>query len=325
MKRSKEEDYLLSVLFSNRIFGLIILPTEQCNFRCVYCYEDFRPSRMKPEIIESIKALLQKRASGLDHLSISWFGGEPLLAKDIVIEISSYAMSLLKINPHLRFNSGMTTNGYLLTLNNVEQLVSNGVKIFQVTLDGPEPYHNSVRVRGDGKGTFEKIWKNLTDLRDSSLDFKVILRIHFSKDNINIVDTLVDDLKEEFSHDNRFSFFFKSIAPLGGKNDSTLNCFTNQEAREITERFRSRLDIQHYLLSDDDSPYICYAGRPTSIVIRYDGRLAKCTVGLDEVKNQIGNLKANGILDIDQTKIRPWFKGTVSLDREILSCPRVYL
>jgi molybdenum cofactor biosynthesis enzyme MoaA len=31
---------------SNRIQQLILLPTERCNFRCTYCYEDFVLGRM---------------------------------------------------------------------------------------------------------------------------------------------------------------------------------------------------------------------------------------------------------------------------------------
>jgi|LGVF01.2.fsa_nt_gb uncharacterized protein len=62
---------------------------------------------------------------------------------------------------------------------------------------------------------------------------------------------------------------------------------------------------------DENSPYICYAGRPTSFVIRNDGRLAKCTVGLDDPENKVGYIHANGILEINQSKIQPWFNGAV--------------
>lgn len=319
-------DSLFSVLFSDKILELIILPTEQCNFRCVYCYEDFIPGRMKRETIDSIKALIKTRASGLEHLRIGWFGGEPLLAKDIIIEISSYAMSLVKSNQGLFFDSGMSTNGYLLTHNTAEQLILHGVTEFQVSLDGPASYHDNVRLRQDGKGTFDKIWKNLLDLKNDSLEFKINLRVHFSKDNINVIGTLIEALKETFSNDDRFRFFFKSIVPLGGKNDDSLNCFSDEEAHKVIQEFRSHLgNHASSMLTDENSPYICYAGRPTSFVIRQDGRLVKCTVGLDDPENKIGYLRPNGVLEIDQAKIQPWFKGAVSMNREVLRCPRAFL
>jgi uncharacterized protein len=318
-------DHLFSVLFSDKILEFIILPTEQCNFRCVYCYEDFIDGRMKRETIDSIKALIKTRASGLEHLRIGWFGGEPLLVKDIIIDISSHAMSLVRSNPGLFFDSGMSTNGYLLTHNTAEQLILHGVTEFQVSLDGPASYHDNVRLRRDGKGTFDRIWKNLLNLKNSSLEFKVNIRVHFSKDNINVIGILIEALKETFSNDDRFRVFFKSIVPLGGKNDASLNCFSDEEAHKVIQEFQSHLGSHVSILTDEESPYICYAGRPTSFVIRHDGSLAKCTVGLDEPENRIGYLRPNGILEIDQAKIQPWFKGAVSMDRKVLRCPKAFL
>jgi len=322
---SEKDEYLFSILFSDKILELTILPTEQCNFRCVYCYEKFISGQMSREIIDAIKALIKSRTLGLEHLRIGWFGGEPLLVKDIILEISSYAMSLVEINPRLFFDSGMSTNGYLLTNETAEQLISNGVTEFQVSLDGPASYHDKVRLRRDGKGTFDRIWRNLLDLKYSSLEFKINLRVHFSKDNIEVIDNLIKDLKANFNNDHRFQIFFKSIVPLGGKNDASLNCFNDEEAYRVIQDFKSRLGKGIYTFMNEESPYICYAGRPTSFVIRHDGRLAKCTVGLDEPENQIGYLRKNGTLEIDQGKIQPWFKGAVSLDREILRCPRAFI
>ena len=60
---------------SPRILSLILLPTEKCNFRCTYCYEDFAIGRMQPSVVRGIKALITHRVPHLDRLNISWFGG----------------------------------------------------------------------------------------------------------------------------------------------------------------------------------------------------------------------------------------------------------
>ena len=70
----------IQTCLDNRELHLILLPTEACNFRCVYCYESFRLKRMEPWVVEGIKRLLSRRAPDLRALSISWFGGEPPLA-----------------------------------------------------------------------------------------------------------------------------------------------------------------------------------------------------------------------------------------------------
>ena len=64
---------------------LILMPTEQCNLRCTYCYEDFRHRHMEPRVVTGVKRFLSKRAPKLDLLRIDWFGGEPLLARPIVV------------------------------------------------------------------------------------------------------------------------------------------------------------------------------------------------------------------------------------------------
>ena len=322
---NKNRDDLYSLLFTNRILELIILPTEQCNFRCVYCYENFVSGKMNRELINAIKILIKKRASALDHLRIGWFGGEPLLAKNIILEISSYALWLAKMNPKLHFDSGMSTNGYLLTHKTAEQLIANGVKEFQVSFDGAGSYHDRVRMRRDGKGTFARIWKNLLELKYSSLEFKINLRIHFSKDNLETLDKFIDAVKAKFSDDDRFRIFFKSIVPLGGKNDSSLRCFNEEESQKLRCNLEARLGKGIASTMEGDSPYICYAGRPTCFVIRHNGNLVKCTVGLDDPKNHIGHLNKDGTLKIEQNKIRPWLKGAVTLDREILRCPRAFI
>ena len=70
---------------------LIILPTEKCNFRCTYCYEDFAIGKMKIETVEAIKKFISARAPSLKFLTLSWFGGEPLLARDVIINIAKHA------------------------------------------------------------------------------------------------------------------------------------------------------------------------------------------------------------------------------------------
>ncbi|HEY6572205.1 MAG TPA: hypothetical protein VI198_02705, partial [Candidatus Eisenbacteria bacterium] len=58
----------LQASISPRLLHLILLPTEACNFRCVYCYEAFRLKRMEPSVVAGVKRLLERRAPTLHRL-----------------------------------------------------------------------------------------------------------------------------------------------------------------------------------------------------------------------------------------------------------------
>ena len=62
--------------YFDRVLVLTIMPTEACNFRCVYCYEDHENITMKTDIVVGIERFLEKNYAKYNHISISWFGGE---------------------------------------------------------------------------------------------------------------------------------------------------------------------------------------------------------------------------------------------------------
>jgi uncharacterized protein len=108
------ESLLKRLCFNNQALELIINPTENCNFRCTYCYEDYKIGRMGPEVIQGIQNLLRKRLPELNHFKLEWFGGEPLLGFNVIEEICSSIQSVFKSFPHVGYSSILTTNGFLL-------------------------------------------------------------------------------------------------------------------------------------------------------------------------------------------------------------------
>lgn len=310
------------LLFSDSILDLTILPIEQCNFRCTYCYETFTDGVMRPELVDSLKALIAKRAPTLRYLRIGWFGGEPLLAKDIVIDLTDYARRLSQAGAGFQMFSGMSTNGYLLDLDLARRLHAAGVTSFQVSIDGKAPHHDRMRPRRNGAGSFDRIWSNLQEIRQSDLAVTLNIRVHYSKDNIDDVFAFTDTLKEGFGNDPRFKIFFKTIEKLGGENDDSLDIYDHHEAEAVKRQLMARLNGTMADVLPQSSCYVCYAGKPNAFVIRRDGRIVKCTVGLDDAENQVGRLLPGGVLDIDQHILRPWLKGAVELDPAFLACPR---
>ncbi|EJS4021047.1 radical SAM protein [Vibrio parahaemolyticus] len=307
----------LAFIASDKILELIIFPTEKCNLRCNYCYEKFELGRMPPAIIKGVKSLIEKRMTSLEHLSISWFGGEPLVAKDIIYEISSFS-SNLSLTHNVSFNSSITTNGYLLDIDTVKKFASNGIRAYQITLDGDKDYHDSIRKFHNGKGTFDVIWKNLCDIRDSELNLHIVLRLHYSPANFGKYPDFIRKLENEFGDDERFVFDYQAVQKWGGKYDDSLSTYKFDD-RELIKTLLSSKSAKYNLRKPKHQ--ICYAARANSFIIRSNGRVGKCTVSLYDDRNDVGTITEKGELIIEQSKIIPWIRGLKSMNPNDLACP----
>ncbi|MFI1737026.1 radical SAM protein [Streptomyces sioyaensis] len=314
------EEELVAAL-TDRTLHLIILATEQCNFRCAYCYEDFSVGRMGPETVQGIKRLLDRRLDGLRQLNVSWFGGEPLLARPIVEDISSHVVESLGRLPELPYLGDMTTNGYLLDVTTAERLAGLGVGSYQISLDGPQAVHDTTRVRADGGKSFQRIWENLLALRDSALPLRILLRIHLTPANLPSMAGFLTEVRDTFLDDPRFSVGLKPVERLGGPNDESLEILSDAARTESQDALAALLHGTSPAFPAAPGMEACYAARANSLVIRADGRVGKCTVALTDPANTIGRLRPDGTLRIDNGRLSPWLRGWTSRDRSAVSCP----
>lgn len=307
--------------------NLILFPTEQCNFRCTYCYEDFQIGRMRDNVIHSVKNFLAKRAPTLRSLEISWFGGEPLLASECIGEISDSVMRLVAENPSLRYTANVTTNGFLLTVPLFRTLNAGGVSLYQISLDGTEEIHNQSRVTAGSKGTFEQIIARLRDIRDCTNDpVRIMLRLHYSPATWESVRELIDFINHEFSSDSRFVVYFKALERLGGFNDNKLRTFTHESQRVVEKELRGALKYERMIYDvTGDERYICYASKANSLAIRADGTIAKCTVALGDPRNSIGRITPSGELEIKSDLFSRWIQGLRTNDSDFLACPYKFM
>ena len=313
----------IAAALNPRYLRLIILPTEKCNFRCTYCYESFELGRMSSTTINALVSHIRLRIPRLDHLQISWFGGEPLLAMDSMLRVSAEAKQLCESNG-ASFNSDITTNGYLLTPDVADQLFQAGIRDYQITLDGLEGDHDQTRLLASGAGTFHQIYANLRQLLKTSLSISLLLRLHYSGATAIRLPEFSRFVVEEFGHDPRVTFSLKEIEALGGKNDGAL-------IRVTSGKQRSALGIAKRLLSLEENPTpqnaesYCYAGSANSYVVRSNGRISKCTVAFNDDRNDLGQLKEDGTLLLNQKKARAWTEAALSGEPGAMECPLHFL
>jgi uncharacterized protein len=308
---------------SNERLHLILMPTEACNFRCVYCYEDFKYRRMEPWVVEAVRRWIASRAPGLRSLHLSWFGGEPLLARGVIRTLMGDARALqVGSYPDLAVTSNATTNGYLLTPAVLTELVDLGVDGYQISFDGPPEYHDRKRVLAGGGPTFDRIWGNLLAARELARTFSITIRLHVDHENAAAAPRFLRMVHEAFGGDGRFDLYIRGLSRLGGPNDSTLAVFDRDEAPAFLEPLKEQArSLGLRLFQAEPSHSICYAARANSFVVRANGRLNKCTVALEEPNNQVGMLRSDGTVELKPAPMVMWMRGLKSGNAAELKCP----
>ncbi len=314
----------LAMAITSTHLELILLPTEACNFRCSYCYEDYEIGRMPSNIINAIKALISERVKDLKSFNLSWFGGEPMLAKDIIIDISKHAKAECEKHGVFFVRGEITTNGYSLNLSTLKSLVALNQVNFQISLDGFGKAHDLTRKMISGRGTFEKIWQNLLAMQKSSYDFSVMLRLHLTPSNLISIETLISHINSTLLSDSRFKVMFKPIGDFGGSSTGRIATLDKSLEQDIIRKFKEQLHTEvreSETVVAMDSYYICYAAKPNSLLIRANGNIGKCTVALSDPRNNIGHINDDGTLSLDNDILKPWLRGYKEKDFNVLGCP----
>ena len=304
--------------------ALILLPTEKCNLRCSYCYETFEQGRMSDETIQAVKNLIDLRLPKLDHLTLGWFGGEPLVAADIILDIAGHALDRCREEGVQYYGGEITTNAALLTQDLLDKLAAVEQKKFQISLDGWREGHDRTRRNGAGAGTFDTVWNVLKMLRDSPYpDLDVTLRIHLMPENRDSVLELARQVRQEFGSDSRFAIYLKAIENLGGPQSGSISSLEHVDRASIVAEMAGLLSGMRGVPdpSAPKAPKVCYAAKPNNLIVRSNGRIAKCTVAFEDAKNDIGHVRPDGTLQIDNAKLVHWFRGLHSRDFDILGCP----
>jgi uncharacterized protein len=161
------EDKLLKMKNKGRfISALCLIMATDCNLRCKYCFAgggNYNLSRKKMEkyIAEKAVDFLIHNSGRIKNLSLSFFGGEPLLNYQGIIDTVAYAkQNENKYNK--KFGFSITTNATLLNSDLMKFLVKNDFGII-ISLDGPKEVNDLNRVFPDSSGTYDVIVNKINE------------------------------------------------------------------------------------------------------------------------------------------------------------------
>ena len=93
--------------YQQTTLGLTITPTLDCNFRYTYCFENHIKGLMSEKTQEALVSFVEKYSSQVNLLKIVWFGGEPMLCKDLIFKLTIKFKDICKKNnPKLQLQIG---------------------------------------------------------------------------------------------------------------------------------------------------------------------------------------------------------------------------
>jgi uncharacterized protein len=155
----------------NRLHNFLILNlTSGCNLSCKYCFAETEKKHQTMSLDIAKKAidnmLLQEGET--NEYSIYFFGGEPLLKKELVRQITEYAYQEITQKCHKKVAFRINTNATLID-NPICSLFKQYNFQVTVSIDGPMKLHDTNRIYANGKGSYDKVMENISLLKDNHI------------------------------------------------------------------------------------------------------------------------------------------------------------
>lgn len=306
--------------------SLVIAPTMACNFACPYCFESAKSGVMTEETQDKIIALVSEFAEKGQAVDITWFGGEPLLAKSVIYSMSE---KFIEICQHAEVNyvARIITNGYLLDESTMLKLKEYKVTFMQMTLDGlPQTHNQRKRLKNSSdEPTFERILENV--LLAQKHDINAVIRFNVDKQNVKELEPLLD-LVIERGIDEGFY-----LGHVQGNTDSSKEfsqqCLSAEEFSRLCADFERLLFLKKIQTSYPIPLRLnCGACYLYSYVIEPDGEMYKCWNEIGITEKSIGNIhdfedgKALGLnLNYNYTQYMNWSPFSFKKCRECKILP----
>lgn len=138
----------------------LLYVTEECNLRCSYCFVDKQPRHMSLETGKrAVDYALQPEVSGQQEaLALNFFGGEPFLRTQFLLELLPY----IRQRAGNRFMVGVTTNGTLANFQ-VQRFIEEAQANLLISLDGDAASHR-FRPKASGGDSWPHLKRNLSRL-----------------------------------------------------------------------------------------------------------------------------------------------------------------
>jgi uncharacterized protein len=306
-KRVNELDLLRASHFKSRVqqghLSLTIAPTFLCNFNCEYCYQEKSHEQMSSEVEKALITFVKDRVVKDGGLSVTWYGGEPLLCVDVIERLSKEFVAICQ-EAGAEYSASIITNAYLLDKETAEKLVAWKVTDAQITIDGPPLIHDTRRpLRGGGK-TFQRILENI---KNAPSRLHISCRMNVDDRNRGHIVDLLEILAGE-GLQGKVSFYLGQTYPYTDVcRDVSSWCLSEEDFSLLG--LETGMELIKRGFSPSGIPasknYSCMADKENAVVITPSGGLVKCWNEVTKPGAEVGYLLKPRSAEM-QTNIERW-------------------
>lgn len=283
--------------------GLTIAPTLECNLRCQYCFELHPKGKMSAETQAALVSFVKSRLKRVKKFSVTWYGGEPILAKEIIWFLSKQFLDLCAASS-VKYNAFIITNASLIEDTDIEHFKRYKIEGAQITIDGTKEIHDKRRRSVTGESTFDRLIDRVNLLLNNGLC--VIVRINIDKENIDRVDELLDILAERVDKREALKISFGQVSPYTSICKAVESgCYNNEEFAEVMIPLYEKVWTRNFTvnkMSTYPTPRVnfCCADYVNSFVVDNHGELYRCWHHVGNLKMSSGNVKDGDNLTLEK-------------------------
>lgn len=323
---------LLSLPSSVSVMYLLL--TDACNLACDYCFVENQIPKDQNRIFMSVelvkksvdfftKAIGRHQKNFENKKTIIFYGGEPLMNKNVFMEAVRYIVDLKRegVLPKL-LSINLVSNGLFFTPELADFVREHSVNV-SISLDGDEVATNLHRRDFNGEPVFDRVMEKIKLLKSKGISVGISCTINEEtiKKQKEIIDFLIDIIGVK-------SLGFNILAR--GHSIKLKDNYETRAAEFIINSykvFREKGIFEDRIMRKINSfssqkihPYDCAASGGRQIVVAPDGQVGICHGYIGSRKHFVGTVFDNELIVEETLTYKEWKKRSPIIMEQCQSC-----
>lgn len=292
-----------NLILGDEVKSICLHLSHDCNLRCKYCFAGqgaYHGERMNMpfEVAKAAVDFLIEKSGNRHTLEIDFFGGEPLMNMQVLVDTVSYIEEQCKIH-NKKYKLTTTTNGILLN-KEISDYLNEKMDNVVMSVDGRKSVHDNARPTPNGKGSFDLIIDKFKYFRSIRGNKDYFIRgtythdnLDFSKDVLYINELGFDQISMEpvvLPESNPMAITEKDLPSLLAEYETLVSEYVSRRKNRD-----SWFSFFHFLVELENGP--CYKKRLVGcgaggeyLAVTPDGNIYPCHQFAGEKDYLIGNV-----------------------------------